>query len=121
MYERPDGSGAASFLTCMLYLSTGGGDNFVRLLLKALTRALHRRKAALVATASCLSLAHWRFLSQGGGETRFVSDPRSGADPVLVPRLGDVLVFTHPVLHEGCAVTCGRKYCVRTDVMYVDG
>jgi hypothetical protein len=27
-------------------------------------------------------------------------------------------VFTHPVLHEGAAVTRGRKYAVRTDVMY---
>ena len=53
-----------------------------------------------------------------GGETSFVS--RTGAQPdvALVPRAGDVLVFTHPVLHQGNKVTKGRKYAVRTDVMY---
>ena len=43
---------------------------------------------------------------------------------ILLLRTGDfvwqVLIFTHPVLHEGCAVTKGRKYCVRSDVMYGD-
>eukprot|EP01050_Picozoa_sp_SAG11_P042778 SAG11_NODE_19887_length_457_cov_0.717877_2_plen_114_part_00 len=27
-------------------------------------------------------------------------------------------VFQHDVLHEGAEVTRGRKYCIRTDVMY---
>ena len=53
-----------------------------------------------------------------GGETRFVPAGGGGGGPSLSPRAGDVLIFTHPVLHEGCRVTRGRKYVVRTDVMY---
>ena len=54
-----------------------------------------------------------------GGETRFVPvDCNAGPSVALTPTAGDVLVFTHPVLHEGCTVTRGRKYAVRTDVMY---
>ena len=36
----------------------------------------------------------------------------------VVPCTGDALVFSHELLHEGAAVVTGRKYCVRTDVMY---
>ncbi len=54
-----------------------------------------------------------------GGETRFVpEDCNAGPSVALTPTAGDVLVFTHPVLHEGAAVIRGRKYAVRTDVMY---
>ena len=60
-----------------------------------------------------------------GGETNFVPNYRSlmaeGRDAVgLTPTVGDVLVFSHPVLHEGAAVTKGRKYAMRTDVMYTE-
>jgi len=34
------------------------------------------------------------------------------------PRRGMALVFAHAQLHEGTPVTCGRKYVLRTDVMY---
>jgi predicted 2-oxoglutarate/Fe(II)-dependent dioxygenase YbiX len=34
------------------------------------------------------------------------------------PRRGTALVFAHGQLHEGTPVTRGRKYVVRTDVMY---
>ena len=87
-YLREDGS-AQSFLTLMLYLCDGGGADF------------------------------------SGGETRFVratleeqTEGASVEETALVPAAGDVLIFTHPVLHEGCEVLGGRKYCVRTDVMY---
>ena len=53
-----------------------------------------------------------------GGETSFVSESGGQRDVALVPRAGDVLIFTHPVLHQGNEVTQGRKYAVRTDVMY---
>eukprot|EP01046_Picozoa_sp_COSAG06_P021428 COSAG06_NODE_1610_length_8937_cov_56.029305_4_plen_294_part_00 len=54
-----------------------------------------------------------------GGETNFVS--RSNRPTVgLTPTVGDVLVFSHPVLHEGASVTKGRKYAMRTDVMYTE-
>jgi hypothetical protein len=35
-----------------------------------------------------------------------------------VPRTGMVLVFEHELLHEGSELRKGRKYTVRTDVMY---
>jgi len=53
-----------------------------------------------------------------GGETSFVSQSGAEPDVAFVPRAGDVLIFTHPVLHQGNEVTRGRKYAVRTDVMY---
>lgn len=53
-----------------------------------------------------------------GGETSFVSKTGAQSDVALAPRAGDVLIFTHPVLHQGNEVTSGRKYAVRTDVMY---
>ena len=58
------------------------------------------------------------------GETRFL--PITGGPSKLpadyglkvVPEIGDCLVFSHEVFHEGLEVTRGRKYAVRTDVMY---
>ena len=51
-----------------------------------------------------------------GGLTRFVSEGSTAGS--VEPRVGDVLVFQHDLLHEGLAVTRGRKYICRTDVMY---
>jgi hypothetical protein len=36
----------------------------------------------------------------------------------VTPTAGKALVFYHYLLHEGAAVTAGRKYVLRTDVMY---
>jgi hypothetical protein len=36
----------------------------------------------------------------------------------VVPEKGMALVFAHRLLHEGAAVEKGRKYVLRTDVMY---
>lgn len=38
----------------------------------------------------------------------------------IVPRAGMALFFQHRLLHEGCAVTDGVKYVLRSDVMYRD-
>lgn len=49
-----------------------------------------------------------------GGETRFF-------EPELItvkPETGLALVFHHPQLHEGSVVEKGKKYVLRTDVMY---
>lgn len=54
-----------------------------------------------------------------GGRTIFYAD-RSG-DEVLVavpPEQGDLVVFSHDLWHSGQAVTSGRKYVLRTDVLY---
>ena len=32
--------------------------------------------------------------------------------------LGRVLIFQHDILHSGSELKKGRKYCVRTDVMF---
>lgn len=42
-------------------------------------------------------------------------------DPCIVkvkPEKGMALVFTHNVLHRGAEITSGKKYVVRSDVMY---
>ena len=36
------------------------------------------------------------------------------------PRRGMALLFQHLLLHEGCIVTAGVKYAMRSDVMYRD-
>jgi predicted 2-oxoglutarate/Fe(II)-dependent dioxygenase YbiX len=52
-----------------------------------------------------------------GGETTFYfhyGEPRLQ----VKPERGMALVFVHRQLHEGAPVTRGRKYVLRTDVMY---
>jgi prolyl 4-hydroxylase len=53
------------------------------------------------------------YLNEGfeGGTTAF-------GDVQIVPRTGMALVFHHFLLHEGSAVRSGRKYVLRSDVMY---
>jgi hypothetical protein len=46
-----------------------------------------------------------------GGETRF-------GNAVVQPVTGMALFFIHQLAHEGAPVTRGRKYVMRTDVMY---
>jgi hypothetical protein len=46
-----------------------------------------------------------------GGGTRFER-------AVIQPQKGMALFFVHHLLHEGAAVRSGRKYVMRTDVMY---
>ncbi len=62
------------------------------------------------------------YLSGGfaGGATEFDFLDPSRADRVteVVPEAGTALVFEHRILHRGAPVTAGRKYVLRTDVMY---
>lgn len=55
------------------------------------------------------------YLNEGfaGGQTRF-----HDWDVDVVPRTGMALLFQHKVLHEGCVVDAGKKYVLRSDVMY---
>ncbi len=55
------------------------------------------------------------YLNDGfaGGETRFLD-----VEADVRPETGSVLLFVHRVLHEGCEVTAGTKYVLRSDVMY---
>lgn len=52
-----------------------------------------------------------------GGETTLL-DRRSGKRIPIAPKTGTVLVFEHNILHEGSIVMEGRKYAIRTDVLY---
>eukprot|EP01043_Picozoa_sp_COSAG02_P048130 COSAG02_NODE_4695_length_5086_cov_2.667135_2_plen_327_part_00 len=92
-FRRPDGT-QQSMLTVMLYLNTCGKDYA-----GGMTRFVQG--------------------DTNGESLRGVVAPEAAATGVTVtPRAGDVLIFTHPVLHEGVRVLSGRKYALRTDVMY---
>jgi prolyl 4-hydroxylase len=52
-----------------------------------------------------------------GGETKFYTDDRTPRYSIR-PERGMALVFAHLQLHEGAPITSGRKYVLRTDVMY---
>lgn len=64
------------------------------------------------------------YLNDGmtGGETRFFIDMEQALKqrPYLSvrPKEGLALVFLHSIWHEGAVVQSGRKYVLRTDVMY---
>ncbi|MHA7058088.1 prolyl hydroxylase family protein [Aquimarina sp. M1] len=47
-----------------------------------------------------------------GGETCF----ENGI--TITPKLGDALLFHHPLRHEGKPIISGIKYVLRTDIMY---
>ena len=56
-----------------------------------------------------------------GGQTAFYGSWRTVVDPPYVttePRTGQALLFHHPLWHEGLEVTAGRKYALRSDVMF---
>jgi prolyl 4-hydroxylase len=57
------------------------------------------------------------YLNDGfvGGETAFLDH-----DVVVAPRTGHALLFQHLQLHEGRAVVSGRKYALRSDIMYAE-
>lgn len=50
-----------------------------------------------------------------GGETAFPM-----LDITVTPEVGMGLLFFHDLLHEGCPVESGRKYVLRSDLMYAD-
>ena len=52
-----------------------------------------------------------------GGETNFY-DADEQLRMTVRPERGMALVFRHAQLHEGAPVVSGRKYVLRTDVMY---
>ena len=55
-----------------------------------------------------------------GGATSFSDDGLGypGGMLRITPAKGMGLLFHHPILHRGDPVTTGRKYVLRTDVMY---
>jgi prolyl 4-hydroxylase len=63
----------------------------------------------------CSELTVLLYLNEGflGGATAFCD-----WEARVVPRRGQALLFQHAIRHEGCPVDGGRKYVLRTDVMY---
>ncbi|KAJ1401731.1 hypothetical protein B484DRAFT_338886 [Ochromonadaceae sp. CCMP2298] len=61
------------------------------------------------------------YLNEGfdGGSTRFLSEEEPHKKYDVIPQTGSILLFQHDCLHEGAMVETGRKYAIRTDVMYV--
>lgn len=59
------------------------------------------------------------YLNDGceGGETAFYDDWLQPLVKVR-PETGTALCFAHEIMHEGCVVTEGKKYVLRTDIMY---
>jgi prolyl 4-hydroxylase len=55
------------------------------------------------------------YLNEGfaGGDTTLID-----YEVVITPKKGSVLFFEHNMLHEGCAVTDGTKFVLRSDAMY---
>lgn len=49
-----------------------------------------------------------------GGATTFITEP----EIAIQPETGKILLFQHPIIHEGSLVTSGVKYVARTDLMY---
>ncbi|XP_033126153.1 uncharacterized protein LOC117124130 [Anneissia japonica] len=57
------------------------------------------------------------YLNEGfsGGSTTFLSNDKRVE---CVPKIGRVLVFEHHLLHEGSELFSGRKYAIRSDILY---
>eukprot|EP00455_Lapot_gusevi_P001575 TRINITY_DN10613_c0_g1_i1.p1 TRINITY_DN10613_c0_g1~~TRINITY_DN10613_c0_g1_i1.p1 ORF type:complete len:234 (-),score=6.94 TRINITY_DN10613_c0_g1_i1:53-754(-) len=53
-----------------------------------------------------------------GGETVFLGASNVLDHYVCQPKTGRVILMEHRILHEGRAPTSGRKYILRSDVMY---
>jgi hypothetical protein len=49
-----------------------------------------------------------------GGETVFRNEEKTA----VIPQTGMMLAFRHEIFHEGSEVTGGRKYILRSDVMF---
>lgn len=55
-----------------------------------------------------------------GGDTIIMPDGYARRDcwVTVTPRAGDVLLFSHAMWHEGRPVASGKKYVLRTDLLY---
>lgn len=60
------------------------------------------------------------YLNEGfiGGETTFFEKHNQKSKIPCKPKIGRILVFQHNLIHEGSKLIKGRKYTIRSDVMY---
>jgi predicted 2-oxoglutarate/Fe(II)-dependent dioxygenase YbiX len=75
--------------------------------------AYHRPPTARGREGSQVTLLFYLNDGFSGGETRLID-----YEVTIAPKKGAVLFFEHAMLHEGCAVTAGTKYVLRSDAMY---
>ncbi len=90
--------------------------------------APHRDGSYFRKNGDCSQLTFMIYLNDGfeGGDTRFflhhnysvLFDPDVVPDVSVVPTTGMALCFRHELRHEGACVLRGRKYVLRSDVMY---
>jgi hypothetical protein len=90
--------------------------------------APHRDGSYIRQNGECSRLTFMIYLNGGfeGGETRFylrhsyleLFNSSAVPDVSVVPTTGIVLCFLHQLRHEGAPVISGRKYVLRSDVMY---
>jgi len=61
------------------------------------------------------------YLNEGfvGGDTTFLLNEDRVRIPV-VPKVGMALIFQHDIVHEGSMLYEGKKYCIRSDIMYTN-
>jgi hypothetical protein len=71
-----------------------------------------------VGEVSCVTAQF--YLNEGfkGGATRFLDGWNESQFYDVIPKVGSVLLFQHDLNHEGSLLVEGRKYALRTDVMY---
>ena len=82
---------------------------------RGLEAGLERRGEASYITAQF-------YLNEGfqGGATRFMNCRNESIGFDLIPKTGSILLFQHDMYHEGSLLVEGRKYALRTDVMYTN-
>ncbi len=90
--------------------------------------APHRDGSYIRQNGECSRLTFMIYLNGGfkGGETRFylrhsymeLFNSSAVPDVSVVPTTGMALCFLHQLRHEGAPVISGRKYVLRSDVMY---
>jgi len=90
--------------------------------------APHRDGSYFRKNGDCSQLTFMIYLNDGfeGGDTRFflhhnysvLFDPDVVPDVSVVPTTGMALCFRHELRHEGARVLRGRKYVLRSDIMY---
>jgi len=70
----------------------------------------------------CSYVTFQLYLNEGfeGGATRIFSIANEDVYFDVIPRAGSVLLFQHNMYHEGSLLIKGRKYALRSDVMYTE-
>ena len=107
-----DRVGERSFVTFQLYLNEGfegGATRFRPIYLD------EEEDDYDVEDETCTSFTFARSKNRSTCATPSASAP-TGVD--VIPRTGSVLLFQHDCCHQGSRVRSGRKYAIRSDVMY---